>query len=80
MGGGRARAPRETELLAPRTDFFFLGGGGVQQVDALVLSGGSAFGLDAAFGRDGPPFCARRAVVIRLQVKSVAHRARSDPV
>ena len=40
MGG--APGTRETDLLAPdRT---------VQQVDALVLSGGSAFGLDAASG------------------------------
>ena len=40
MGG--APGTRETDLLAP--DKF------VQQVDALVLSGGSAFGLDAASG------------------------------
>ena len=40
MGG--APGTRETDLLAPdRT---------VQQVDALVLAGGSAFGLDAASG------------------------------
>lgn len=40
MGGGPGT--RETDLLAPdRT---------VQEVDALVLSGGSAFGLDAAGG------------------------------
>ncbi|SLN49034.1 P1 family peptidase [Pseudooctadecabacter jejudonensis] len=40
MGGGPGT--RETDLLAPdRT---------VQQVDALVLSGGSAFGLDACSG------------------------------
>ncbi len=40
MGG--APGTRETDLLAPdRT---------VQEVDALVLSGGSAFGLDAASG------------------------------
>ncbi len=40
MGG--APGTRETDLLAPdRT---------VQQVDALVLSGGSAFGLDSASG------------------------------
>lgn len=40
MGG--APGTRETDLLAPdRT---------VQQVDAIVLSGGSAFGLDAASG------------------------------
>jgi L-aminopeptidase/D-esterase-like protein len=40
MGG--APGTRETDLLAPdRT---------VQQVDAIVLSGGSAFGLDAAQG------------------------------
>lgn len=39
---GGAPGTRETDLLAPdRT---------VQQVDALVLSGGSAFGLDAASG------------------------------
>lgn len=40
MGG--APGTRETDLLAPDTI--------VQQVDALVLSGGSAFGLDAASG------------------------------
>ncbi|SEO74405.1 D-aminopeptidase [Salinihabitans flavidus] len=40
MGG--APGTRETELLAPDKT--------VQQVDALVLSGGSAFGLDAASG------------------------------
>lgn len=40
MGG--APGTRETDLLAP--DKF------VQEVDALVLSGGSAFGLDAASG------------------------------
>jgi L-aminopeptidase/D-esterase-like protein len=40
MGG--APGTRETDLLTPdRT---------VQQVDAIVLSGGSAFGLDAAQG------------------------------
>ncbi len=40
MGG--APGTRETDLLAPDKM--------VQQVDALVLSGGSAFGLDAASG------------------------------
>ncbi|QPH52346.1 P1 family peptidase [Pontivivens ytuae] len=40
MGG--APGTRETDLLAPDKS--------VQQVDALVLSGGSAFGLDAAAG------------------------------
>ncbi len=40
MGG--APGTRETDLLAPDKL--------VQQVDALVLSGGSAFGLDAASG------------------------------
>lgn len=40
MGG--APGTRETELLAPDRL--------VQKVDALVLSGGSAFGLDAASG------------------------------
>lgn len=40
MGG--APGTRETELLAPERL--------VQQVDAIVLSGGSAFGLDAASG------------------------------
>jgi D-aminopeptidase len=40
MGGGPGT--RETELLAPDKT--------VQQVDALVLSGGSAFGLDACSG------------------------------
>lgn len=40
MGG--APGSRETDLLAPDKT--------VQQVDALVLSGGSAFGLDAASG------------------------------
>ena len=40
MGG--APGTRETDLLAPDRL--------VQQVDALVLSGGSAFGLDACSG------------------------------
>ncbi|MEL6517134.1 MAG: P1 family peptidase, partial [Pseudomonadota bacterium] len=40
MGG--APGTRDTELLSPETL--------VQTVDALVLSGGSAFGLDAAAG------------------------------
>ncbi|MEM0949875.1 MAG: P1 family peptidase [Pseudomonadota bacterium] len=40
MGG--APGTRETDLLAPENT--------VQNVDALVLSGGSAFGLDAASG------------------------------
>jgi D-aminopeptidase len=40
MGG--APGTRETELLAPENT--------VSEVDALVLSGGSAFGLDAASG------------------------------
>lgn len=40
MGG--APGSRETDLLAPERT--------VQQVDALVLAGGSAFGLDAASG------------------------------
>jgi L-aminopeptidase/D-esterase-like protein len=40
MGG--APGTRETDLLAPEQT--------VEQVDALVLSGGSAFGLDAAGG------------------------------
>nr|WP_267139646.1 P1 family peptidase [Anianabacter salinae] len=40
MGG--APGTRETDLLAPENT--------VEQVDALVLSGGSAFGLDAASG------------------------------
>ena len=40
MGG--APGSRETDLLAPENT--------VQEVDALVLSGGSAFGLDAASG------------------------------
>ncbi len=40
MGG--APGTRETDLLAPDKT--------VQQVDALVISGGSAFGLDAASG------------------------------
>ena len=39
---GGAPGTRETDLLAPDKL--------VQQVDALVLSGGSAFGLDAAGG------------------------------
>src|SRR6266550_5504909 len=39
---GGAPGSRETELLAPETL--------VDRVDAIVLSGGSAFGLDAASG------------------------------
>ncbi len=56
MGG--APGTRETDLLAPDKL--------VQQVDALVLSGGSAFGLDAASGvtdglrEHGPRLCGRR--------------------
>jgi hypothetical protein len=45
-GRGRARrrsGTRETDLLAPENT--------VQAIDALVLSGGSAFGLDAAAGK-----------------------------
>ncbi len=40
MGGGPGT--RETDLLAPENT--------VQEIDAIVLSGGSAFGLDAAQG------------------------------
>src|SRR5271157_5706149 len=39
---GGAPGTRETELLAPETL--------VERIDAIVLSGGSAFGLDAAAG------------------------------
>ena len=39
---GAAPGTRETDLLAP--------GNAVQQVHAVVLSGGSAYGLDAASG------------------------------
>ncbi|MFX7540934.1 P1 family peptidase, partial [Acinetobacter baumannii] len=39
---GGAPGTRETDLLEPHNT--------VQTVDALVLSGGSAFGLDAASG------------------------------
>ncbi len=59
MGG--APGTRETELLAPDKL--------VQQVDALVLSGGSAFGLDAASGvvdtlrRKGRGFAVGTAIV-----------------
>jgi hypothetical protein len=42
---GGAPGSRETELLGPATL--------VERVDAIVLSGGSAFGLDAASGVDG---------------------------
>lgn len=42
VGGGGAPGTRETDLLAPDKL--------VQEADALVLSGGSAFGLDAASG------------------------------
>src|ERR1051325_10155196 len=45
---GGAPGSRETELLGQATL--------VERVDAIVLSGGSAFGLDAAAGvMDGPP-------------------------
>jgi len=59
MGG--APGSRETDLLAPDKM--------VQEVDALVLSGGSAFGLDAASGvadglrRIGRGFAVGRALV-----------------
>lgn len=39
---GGAPGTRETDLLAPHNT--------VETVDAIVLSGGSAFGLDAASG------------------------------
>ena len=48
---GGAPGTRETDLLAP--------GRLVGAVDALVLSGGSAFGLDAASGVDRPAARAR---------------------
>ena len=59
MGG--APGTRETDLLAPDKS--------VSQIDALVLSGGSAFGLDACGGvtdamrADGKGFPVGRAVV-----------------
>ena len=53
MGG--APGTRETDLLAPDRL--------VQQVDALVLSGGSAFGLDAASGVEiGRASCRERVL------------------
>ena len=51
MGGGPGT--KETDLLAPDKT--------VQQIDALVLSGGSAFGLDACSGvMDGLRACGPR--------------------
>src|SRR5262249_49913103 len=41
-GGGGAPATRETDLLEPHRT--------VERIDAVVLSGGSAFGLDAGAG------------------------------
>ncbi|MGR3571598.1 P1 family peptidase [Brevirhabdus sp.] len=54
MGG--APGTRETDLLAPDRL--------VQQVDALVLSGGSAFGLDAASGVADALRCAGRGFAV----------------
>ena len=62
---GGAPGSRETELLAPGTL--------VDRIDAIVLSGGSAFGLDAAAGvmewlveaGRGFPLSARRAIGCR---------------
>ena len=68
MGG--APGTRETDLLAPDQL--------VQEVDALFLSGGSAFGLDA-----GPGVMAGlRAHGPRLRRRPGprAHRARGDPL
>ncbi len=62
MGG--APGTRETDLLAPDKL--------VQQVDALVLSGGSAFGLDAASGvADGLRTAGRGFAVGDLRVPIV---------
>lgn len=62
MGG--APGSRETELLAPDKI--------VEQVDALVLSGGSAFGLDAASGvTDALRSCGRGYQVGPVQVPIV---------
>ena len=47
---GGAPGTRETDLLEPHRT--------VERIDAVVLSGGSAFGLDAAVGRAGAA-CAR---------------------
>ena len=62
MGG--APGTRETDLLAPDKL--------VQQVDALVLSGGSAFGLDAASGvADGLRAMGRGFAVGQMRVPIV---------
>src|ERR1700688_3191252 len=56
---GGAPGSRETELLDPAAL--------VQRVDAIVLSGGSAFGLDAAGGgMEGLPALARGFGVRRV--------------
>jgi len=54
---GGAPGSRETELLAP--------GNLVERVDAIVLSGGSAFGLDAAGGVMGALAEAGRGFAVR---------------
>ena len=67
MGG--APGTRETDLLAPDKL--------VQEVDALVLSGGSAFGLDAASGvTDGLRAMGRLCRARRTR----AHCSSCDPV
>ena len=66
MGG--APGTRETDLLAPDKL--------VQQVDALVLSGGSAFGLDAASGvADGLRAMGRGFAVGQMRVPSCRGRS-----
>jgi L-aminopeptidase/D-esterase-like protein len=63
---GGAPGSRETELLAPETL--------VDQIDAVVLSGGSAFGLDAAAGVMGWLAEAGRGFVVGSTIRSLAVR------
>jgi D-aminopeptidase len=68
MGG--APGTRETDLLAADKT--------VAAVDALVLSGGSAFGLDACSGSDGRTLCGRSR--IRSRGRARPSRAGGDPI
>ncbi len=67
---GGAPGTRETDLLRP--------GNLVQQVHAIVLAGGSAFGLDAASGV--MRFLAERGRGYRVRPQRRADRAGGDPV
>ena len=67
---GSAPGTRETDLLNPVNT--------VQQVHAIVLSGGSAFGLDAASGV--VRYLDERGIGFDAGVAQGSHRAGGDPV